>query len=207
MLADARVLHPRDGMPVVGILPALSIIAGALCAPILGTTAGWLLWLLPALLIASVIAWRYSVSRATVACLTLGFWVSSVVLTSSALDRARHPALRQFLEREFGGFEISTLGPEAVHDPILARAVLIEDASPREGYVSLHVEITALRLKDAWHPVEGGVIVSVGGAAPSSSRSNASARDQPSCPSPRSQSASSASQRSRVGRRRVMSAP
>jgi hypothetical protein len=68
--------------------------------------------------------------RATVACLTLGFWVSSVVLMSSALDRARHPSLRQFLEREFGGFEISTLGPEAVHDPILARAVLIEDASP-----------------------------------------------------------------------------
>src|SRR6185503_18787529 len=155
----------RDSMPVVGILPALSIIGGALCAPILGTTAGWLLWLLPALLIASVIAWRYSVGRATVACLTLGFWASSVVLMSSALDRARHPSLRQFLEREFGGFEISTLGPEAVHDPILARAVLIEDASPREGYVSLHVEVTALRLKDAWHPVEGGVIVSVGGAA------------------------------------------
>jgi len=158
-------LHPRDGMPVVGILPALSIIGGALCAPILGTAAGWLLWLLPALLVASVIAWRYSVSRATVASLTLGFWVSSVVLTSSALDRARHPELRQFLEREFGGFEISTMGPEAVHDPILARAVLIEDASPREGYVSLHVEVTALRLMDAWHPVEGGVIVSVGGVA------------------------------------------
>ena len=32
--------------------------------------------------------------------------------------------------------------------------------------MSLHVEVTALRLKDAWHPVEGGVIVSVGGAAP-----------------------------------------
>src|SRR5687767_9511915 len=152
-------------MPVVGILPALSIIGGALCAPIFGTTAGWLLWLLPALLIASVIAWRYS-SRATVACLTLGFWVSSVVLTSSALDRARHPSLRQFLEREFGGFEISTLGPEADHDPILARAVLIEDASPREGYVSLRLEVTALRLNDVWHPVEGGVIASVGGAAP-----------------------------------------
>jgi competence protein ComEC len=158
-------LHPRDGMPVVGILPALSIIGGALCAPILGTAAGWLLWLLPVLLVASAIAWRYSVTRATVACLTLGFWVSSVVLTSSALDRARHPSLRHFLEREFGGFEISTLGPEAVHDPILARAVLIEDASPREGYVSLHVEVTALRVKDAWHSVEGGVIVSVGGVA------------------------------------------
>ena len=130
------------------------------------TASAWLLGLLPVLLIASVLAWRYHLSRATVACITLGFWVSSVVLTSSAVDRARHPSLRQFLDREVGGFDISTLGPEADHDPILARAVLIEDASPREGYISLRVEVTALRLKAAWHLVEGGVVVNVSGAAP-----------------------------------------
>jgi predicted membrane metal-binding protein len=153
-------------MLAVGALPALSIIGGALCAPILGTASAWLLWLLPVLLLASVIAWRCDVRRATVACVTLGFWVSSVILTSSALDHARHPSLRQFLERAVGGFEISSLGPEGDHDPILARAVLIEDASPREGYVSLRVEIMALHVDDRWHHVEGGVVVSVGGAAP-----------------------------------------
>jgi len=153
-------------MPAVGALPALSIIGGALCAPMLGAAATWLLWLPPMLLLASVIAWHCEVSRVTIACLTLGFWVSSVILTSSALDRTRHPSLRQFLDREVGGFEISSLGPEGDHDPILARAVLIEDASPREGYVSLRVEIMALRLDGHWHHVEGGVVVSVGGAAP-----------------------------------------
>jgi competence protein ComEC len=152
-------------MPVVGVFPALAIVGGALCAPAFGTAAASLLWLLPVLLLASVIAWLYDVGRATLACITLGFWVSSVVLTSNALERALHPSLRQLLEREIGGFEISTLGPERDHEPILVRAVLIEDASPREGYVSLRVQITALQLGERWQRVEGGVIVSVGGVA------------------------------------------
>ena len=152
-------------MPVVGVVPALAIVGGALCAPALATSAASLLWFLPVLLLASVIAWHYDVGRATIACITLGFWLSSVVLTSSASERALHPSLRQLLDREIGGFEISTLGPERDHEPILVRAVLIEDASPREGYVSLRVQITALRLGERWQRVEGGVIVSVGGVA------------------------------------------
>ena len=151
-------------MPV-GVFPALAIVGGALCAPALGTAAASLVWLLPLLLLASAIGWRYDVGRATLACITIGFWVSSVVLTSNAVERALHPSLRQLLEREIGGFEISTLGPERDHEPILVRALLIEDASPREGYVSLRVQITALQLGEGWQRVEGGVIVSVGGVA------------------------------------------
>jgi competence protein ComEC len=153
-------------MPLVGVLAALSIIGGALSAPMLGGLAPSLRCLLPVVLIASAIAWRYEASRATVACVTLGFWVSSAILTSSALDRAQYPSLRQVLDREVGGFDISTLGPEGEHDPIFARAVLSEDASPREGFVSLRVEVTALRLDERWHRVEGGVTVGVSGAAP-----------------------------------------
>jgi competence protein ComEC len=159
-------LHPRDGMSVVGICPALAIVGGALCALVFGDGAQWLPWLLPVLLLASVIAWHYDVSRVTLACITLGFWVSSVVLTSTAIDRAMHPSLRQLLDRAIGGFDIATLGPERDHEPILVRAVLVEDASPREGYVSLRLEAIALRLGESWHHVEGGVIVSVGGVAP-----------------------------------------
>jgi competence protein ComEC len=153
-------------MRVVAVVPAVSIIGGVLSAPLFGVAAAWLVWLLLPLSIASAIAWRYDASRATVACVALGFWVSSVVLTTSALERALHPSLRQLLDGEFGGFEISTLGPEGDHDPILARAVLSEDASPRDGYVSLRVQVTALRLNERWQPVDGGVTVSVGGAAP-----------------------------------------
>jgi len=153
-------------MSVVGICPALAIVGGALCALVFGDGAQWLPWLLPVLLLASVIAWHYDVSRVTLACITLGFWVSSVVLTSTAIDRAMHPSLRQLLDRAIGGFDIATLGPERDHEPILVRAVLVEDASPREGYVSLRLEAIALRLGESWHHVEGGVIVSVGGVAP-----------------------------------------
>ena len=153
-------------MRVVGVFPALAIVGGALSASVSGPATAWLLWLLPVLLLASAIAWHYDASRATIACVTLGFCVSSIVLTSSALDRARHPSLRQILDREIGGFEISTVGPDRDHEPVLVRAVLVEDASPREGYVSLRLEITALRLDKNWHRVEGGVIASVGGVAP-----------------------------------------
>jgi competence protein ComEC len=150
-------------MSVVAVLPALSIVGGALCAPLLGASATWLLWLLPILLLSSAVAWRVDDGHVTVACLTLGFFLASVVLTASALKLALHPSLRQVLEREAGGFDISTLGPQGDHDPIVARALLIEDASPRDGYVSLRVAVAALRLNERWQPVEGGVIVSVGG--------------------------------------------
>jgi competence protein ComEC len=151
-------------MRVVGILPSLSIVGGALCAPILGA-APWLAWLLPVLLVIAAIGWRYNASRTTVAFVTFGFWASSLILTCSATERALHPSLRQVLEREVGGFDISTLGPEGDHVPILTRALLIEDASRGEGYISLRAEAIALRLHGVWQPVEGGVTVSVGGAA------------------------------------------
>jgi len=151
---------------VVGLVPALSIIGGAVCARMLGAGACLLLWLLPVLLVASVVAWRRHANRATVAYLVLGLWACSVVLTSRAADQALHPSLRRVLDREIGGFDISTLGPEGDHDPILTRAMLAEDASPRDGYVSLRVRVIALRIGPVWHRVDGDVTVSVGGAVP-----------------------------------------
>jgi competence protein ComEC len=144
----------------------LSVIGGAVCAPVVGDVAGLLLWLPPLLLLASAIAWRRRASRTTVACLALGFWACSAVLTANAADRALHPSLRRVLDREIGGFDISTLGPEVDHDPILTQATLTEDASPRDGYVSLRVRVTALRIGGVWHRVHGEGAVSVGGTVP-----------------------------------------
>ena len=95
----------------------------------------------------------------------LGFWACSVVLADRAAEQALHPSLRELLDREVGGFGIAGLGPERDHDPILTRALLTEDASPRDGYVSLRAEVHALSIRGAWQPVEGAVTVSVGGAA------------------------------------------
>jgi competence protein ComEC len=149
----------------VGLLPGLAILAGAVCASALGDLASLLFWLLPMLFVASVVCWYRDAARMTCLSLTLGFWACGVVLWARAADQALHPSLRAALEREIGGFDIAGLGPERDHDPILARAILIEDASPRDGYVSLRVAVTALRLRDVWHPVDGAVTVSVSGAA------------------------------------------
>src|SRR5262245_44761153 len=138
-------------MRVVGLLPALSIIGGTICAPLAGGAAVPLLWLLPLLFVVGVIAWRRHADRATLACIVLGFWTCSVVLNARAVDHALHPSLRSVLDREIGGFEISTLGPEGDHDPIPTRATLVEDASPRDGYVSLRVRVIALLIGGAWH--------------------------------------------------------
>jgi competence protein ComEC len=149
----------------VGLIPALSIVAGAACAAFVPALAA-AVWLPAVFLIASIVGWCRRSAWLTLTCLVAGFWTCAVILTGHASDRARHPSLRTLLDREVGGFDITTPGPEHSHDPILARAVLIEDASPREGFVSLRVTITALRFEEAWRHVEGGVIVSVGGAVP-----------------------------------------
>jgi competence protein ComEC len=150
----------------VGLLPALALVAGVVCSPLLGAHDASLVWLLPIFLVASAVAWYCRHERATVVCVMLGFWSCGVVLTSTALDRARHPSVRDLLDRDVGGFDISGLGPAHDHEPILTRAVLIEDASPRDAYVWLRLRVTALRLSRVWHPVDGVVIANVGGAAP-----------------------------------------
>jgi competence protein ComEC len=149
----------------IGLLPALSVVAGAACA-------GYVPWIetivcLPIVFLAAgIVAWCRRSTWLTLTCLVAGFWTCAVILTDHALERARHPSLRTLLEAAVGGFDIATLGPERPHDPILTRAVLLEDASPRDGFVSLRIQVTMLRLEDEWRPADGGVIVSVGGAVP-----------------------------------------
>jgi competence protein ComEC len=152
-------------MRTVGLLPGLAIIAGAVCAPAIGSISDWLLWLLPVVVVASAVAWQLGATRQTTVLLVVGFWSCSVVLTAHATEQALRPSLRALLDREVGGFDIDELGPEADHDPILTRAVLTEDASPRDGYVSLRVAVTGIQIRDVWQTVNGGVAVSVGGSA------------------------------------------
>ena len=86
-------------------------------------------------------------------------------LTVDAREQALHSSIRQLLNEQFGGFLIESIGPAGRHDPLLSRAVLVEDASRGEDFVSLRAEIIALRLHGVWHPVSGGVSISVNGTA------------------------------------------
>jgi competence protein ComEC len=146
----------------IGLVPTLSIIAGAVCAPLVPHAAA-MAWLVPALVAASIVGWWRSYTALTLACLVAGFWACAVVLTVHAEERAFRPSLRTVLDHAIGGFDISTPGPEGDHDPVLTRARLLEDASPRDGYVSLRLRATALRIGEVWHEVDGVVAVSVGG--------------------------------------------
>ncbi len=90
---------------------------------------------------------------------------AGAALASDAREHALDSSIRQILNREFGGFLIESIGPAGRHDPLRSRAVLVEDASRRDGFTSLRVEVVAVQLRGAWEPAEGGVAVSVNGAA------------------------------------------
>jgi competence protein ComEC len=150
----------------VGLLPALAFIAGAACASSAPPgVARTLIWLLPVALMVSVAGWHRGSLRLTTAALAFGFWSCGLLLASNATERAVHSTLRAALDRKIGGFAIDGPGPEHDHDPIPLRAVLIEDASPRDGFVSLRVQAVAVRLRGVWHSATGGVVISVGGSA------------------------------------------
>jgi competence protein ComEC len=149
----------------VALLPAIALVAGTTCAPLIGAPGAVLLWALPVTVALGVLAWCREEGRGACAAVVLGFFLSGLVLGVSARDLALAPSLRLVLEREVGGFLLDDLGPEHDHDPILARAVLVEDASPRDGFVSLRVRIIALRVGEEWLAVDGAATISVGGTA------------------------------------------
>src|SRR5688572_5613595 len=112
----------RPVVRIVGLLPGLAIVAGALCAEPLGGVARLLVWLLPVIVVAGAVAWHRRAVRLTAASLVLGFWACSVVLADRAAEEALHPSLRELLDREVGGFDIAGLGAGHDHDPIPTRA-------------------------------------------------------------------------------------
>ncbi|HLG54241.1 MAG TPA: DNA internalization-related competence protein ComEC/Rec2 [Vicinamibacterales bacterium] len=153
-------------MPSVGLLPGIALIAGAASAPVLVGSPIALVWLPAACWGLALIAWRRRAPALTSAALAFGFFACGAILAADATRHALSSTLRTTLDREVGGFALEELGPAGEHDPILARVVLTEDASPRDDFVSLRARVTAIRLRHGWHAVDGGVTISVGGAVP-----------------------------------------
>jgi competence protein ComEC len=148
----------------VGIIPALALIAGALCATEIDASFGTLRWLLPAVCVAAAASWRSRREAFTAILLFAGFAVAGAVLTGHARSRALHPSLRAVLDRELGGFTVEAIGPEGDHDPLPMRATLTEDAAPRGDYVSLRAGVVAVAVRGRWESAEGGVLLTVNGA-------------------------------------------
>jgi len=147
----------------VASIPALSLLIGTTIGLYVRLEA-WpcALLMFPACACALVF-WRRRTTIAASCAIAFGFLVGGAALTADAREHALHSSIRQVLDEQFGGFSIESIGPAGRHDPLLSRAVLVEDASRGDGFVSLRAEVVAIQLRGVWRSVAGGVIVSVNG--------------------------------------------
>ena len=155
----------EQGVAAIGLFPALSLLVGAT----LGLNTSLNPWAfasaLPLICLGAVACWCCRSPRGTLVAVVAGFLAGGAALAVTARERALHSSVRHILNREFGGFLIESIGPAGRHDPQQSRALLVEDASPRDGFVTLRAEIIAVQLQDTWQPVEGGIAISINGAA------------------------------------------
>ena len=152
-------------MRSIAVLPAISLIAGTLA----GLAAPWggRVFLVPmaaAALLAGV-AWARGWTRAATMALIAGFAASGAANAAHARDRALETPLRRVLDAAVGGFALASLGPGGEHPPVPTRARLVEDAALRDGFVSLHVAVSAVRTAERWQAVSGGAGLTVSGTA------------------------------------------
>jgi competence protein ComEC len=120
---------------------------------------------MPPLWALSVVCWTVRRPRLALPLIAAGMVCGGAALAVGTRDRALATSVRSELDQRFGGFLIETPGPAGRHDPVPSRAILVEDASPRDGFVSLRARLTAVLLDGAWRRVDGGITISVSGSA------------------------------------------
>jgi competence protein ComEC len=150
-------------MAAVGLIPALSLLAGAAYGTASAAAPSAALGVALLALAASTSLWFRRAGPATLVWIAIGHAAAGVALAAHDRDRALHSALRQALDADVGGFDIDSLGPEADHDPVLVRGVLLEDAAARDEFVSLRVRVRQLATRGGRVDADGGVSLTVGG--------------------------------------------
>jgi competence protein ComEC len=147
----------------VGVYPALALVAGVLwgtgadaaLTPACGVSA--------LACVAAVVTWVRRQSLLTVVSLAIGYACAGAALAADARGQALDSPLRRVLDGAVGGFVLDDPGPGGDHDPISVRAVLLEDAAIRDGFVSLRAHVTAVAIGAGWVDAAGGVSISIGG--------------------------------------------
>ncbi len=158
-------------MRVVGLLPALAVLAGAACGSL--TEASWPepRWALIPFLVLAWAAWRREWARLTMTAIAAGFFFAAVVLADRARDDALRTPLRASLDASFGGFLIDSpgIGPSTSlgasgRDPVRVKAELVEDAAPGD-ITTLRARVSAIDMDGRWQESSGNVRLTVGGRA------------------------------------------
>ena len=122
-------------MRVVALLPAAAVGAGV----VVGFVVSWpraFAWALCLSAVTAGVAWVWRRDAVATTALAVGFASAGPVLALHAQNAALHPKLRVVLHEAIGGVALDTLGPPGRHDPVPTRALILEDAAPRDGFVS-----------------------------------------------------------------------
>jgi competence protein ComEC len=160
-------------VPSVALVPACALIAGVSAGILLAEPIPFLSLALAVVAAAAGAAWRIRRGRAALVCATLAYVLAGVALGSHEAAAALAPSIRTVLDREVGGFALSSPGPPAAHQPLTIRARLEEDPvvrarhvpGPREEGVAVRVGVEVAWIGGVAHAVHGGVRLSIAGAA------------------------------------------
>ena len=133
-------------MRLIGVIPAVALVLGAASA--LQFHIG-ISFALPALLVAAVAAWTAwccGRDRSAITAMAAAFFCAAAALTADAESRALHPSF----------------SPQPA--PVGVRLRLLEDASPQDGFTTLHATVIAVRAGRGWRPAGAGAAITVGGS-------------------------------------------
>ena len=147
------------------LFPALALLSGAVAGTSIDASFRLALPALPLLCVAAGVAWRRDATSIAFALTLCGLACGGAALAADSREHALHSTLRAALDGRFGQFLIEGLGPEGDHESLMIRAVLLEDASIRDDYVSLRANVVGVANGADWTRVEGGVTFTVSGDA------------------------------------------
>jgi competence protein ComEC len=149
----------------VAILPASALLVGVCLGLVAERPFPHAAPLLLVVWTTALVAWCARRSTITVCGALLGYAFAGAALGGHAAAAALSPPIRTWLDREVGGFALTSLGPPAPHESFTIRARLVEDAAVMEFGVGARVELEAIAVRGAMHRISGGLRIVVSGAA------------------------------------------
>ena len=138
-------------MRSIALLPSIALLAGVSAGTVTGALPG-AAWILVALWAGASGAWWRRCDRAAVAAATAGYVVAGIALGAAAARDALQPSVHALLD-------------DGSLQPLTVRARLLEDAAQRDFGVSLRAAIESVHTGHDARPIEGGVRLTVAGAA------------------------------------------
>ena len=147
------------------LAPAIALVIGAVSGVFVDLSISSLLCVMLPLAAGAAMLWWRQRPGLSFALTTLVFATCGAALSTDARADALQSPIRSLLDRHIPGFAIDTPGPPAPHDPVFIRIRLTEDASSTEDVTTMRARVLAARIAGQWHMTDGGLLISVGGAA------------------------------------------